>query len=475
MIMKEKKIDLNKIKGVFGKFPIKLTYSLVFLIIVVFEGLVYSQIIPFGQVPDEITHYRFMFEETGTVSFFEELRTVVWEDGQFYSIAGHSDVKVEDDQYDEVKTAYFNSKLSLSSLKINIKVLRHLPAILGFFLGVILHLPIIGCTFMAELFSLIFFAIMGYIILKIVPVKKDIFMFCMLLPMSLQQGISVNYDAVLNPCCIFLFAYILKLYYQEEKVRWRDLFLILGVLIPIVVTKAPYTLIIFSIFIIPLSKYDLKIKNIDCIKILKKFWPVFVILCILGVVAFVYIGRRNTYVKTVIADVIQFKDTIDLFKRTFKMWGFYYIQQLIGMFGWLDATVSTIFIIFTLTIMTYLNCTTTEDFGEVKLSFVKRIILFIVGVALVLFIYIALQAWTYDYLDYDIYAGVDKYKEFISQIDFILGVQGRYFIPCLPIILVSVSGEAIRKNKVSYYVIQAMYYIVSFICIFGLLKARYWG
>ena len=100
--------------------------------------------------------------------------------------------------------------------------------------------------------------------------------------------------------------------------------------------------------------------------------------------------------------------------------------------------------------------------------------MFVAGLLVMLLIYIALQAWTYEILGYDIYGGIDKYGTYISKINLILGVQGRYFIPCLPILLVAVSGDSVRKNKISYYIVQGIYYSISFISVIILLHSRYW-
>ncbi len=465
---------MEAFKNKIGTIKNKITIPIVFLIIVFIEGIVFSQVIPLGQVPDEMTHYRFMSEETGLYDFYSELANDVWVVGGFCDIPRNPDVKVDNAKFEKVSSSHFDSHLSLSNLNISIKSVRHLPATIGFVIGIIFGLPILWCTYLAEFFSLLFYALMGFIILKIVPVKKDIFMFCLLLPMSMQQGISVNYDAVLNPCCIFLFAYILKLFYQDEKIKWRNIFVMLGVLIPIAIIKAPYTLIIFSALIIPLSKYDLKIRNFDLVYYIKKYWLITLLLFVSCVMLLVYLGRGNTYIKALVSDFLNIGDTFSLFQRTISEFSYYHLQQLIGMFGWLDSTVSSMFIIFTIVILTYLNCNRTEDTGEVVLNTARRIIMFVAGLLVMLLIYIALQAWTYEILGYDIYGGIDKYGTYISKIDLILGVQGRYFIPCLPILLVAVSGDSVRKNKISYYIVQGIYYSISFISVIILLHSRYW-
>ena len=82
--------------------------------------------------------------------------------------------------------------------------------------------------------------------------------------------------------------------------------------------------------------------------------------------------------------------------------------------------------------------------------------------AIIIFIEIALQTWTYKYLEWDILAGVDTFRQYNTDLTEILGVQGRYWIPCLPLILVALSGTSERKNVKVYYGVQVVYYIIVY-------------
>ena len=467
---------LKELKNIFDLISKNnLIFPIVFLLIVIVEGLVFSHIIPFGQVPDEITHYEYICQEMGSPEYAIEMRTALWDNGGFYSLPGNSDVKINKETYDSLKSVKFSKGLSFSDIRPNYRILRHLPAALGLYIGIALRLPMLSCSFLSEFFSLIFFAFMGFLVLKIVPIKKELFMLCLLLPMSIQQNVSISYDSVLNPCCFLLFAYILKLYYHEEKVGWKNLLVMLLLLIPIVVIKPPYAIIIFSILIIPFSKYELKIGNkIDVKKILRRIWPILLILLVLLIIIAGYVCRRNKYEKTIIADILCFGDFISLLGRNYETFAYYRMQQFFGCFGWIDCAVNSVFIIISIIVITYLNCNVIEEIN-VKLNVWRRILLFLTGLFLMLFIYIVMQAWTYDYLGYDMLAGVDTYKEYVKGLDFILGVQGRYLIPCLPLILVALSGETKRKNKRAYVLVQVGYYIFVAFIVFSLLYERYWG
>ena len=145
-------------------------------------------------------------------------------------------------------------------------------------------------------------------------------------------------------------------------------------LIPIVITKPPYAIILFSILIIPFSKYELKIgSRIDVKKIIRKVWPILVILFVLSVVLVGYVCRRNKYEKTIIADLTCFGDFISLLVRNYESFAYYRIQQLFGCFGWIDCAVISVFIMRSIIVMTCLNCNIIEE-TKIKLNVWRRVV-----------------------------------------------------------------------------------------------------
>ena len=296
----------------------------------------------------------------------------------------------------------------------------------------------------------------------------------MLIPECIQQCTSVNYDSVVIPTSIFLFAYILKLYYSDEKIKWKQMSFLALVSLVVLVTKAPYVLILLSIFIIPISRFELKIgKKFEAASFFRKFWFVFVILMIIVGVLGVYVLRRSPEVKTVVADILSFPSFVSLLYRTYSHWGYYHLQQMVGMFGWIDSVVTSQFLLLFFGMMTYLNVCMVEKV-EKGLNFPRRLILFLIAIAIIIFIEIALQTWTYKYLEWDILAGVDTFRQYNNDLTEILGVQGRYWIPCLPLILVALSGTSERKNVKVYYGVQVVYYIIALYNVMTLLYTRYW-
>ncbi|SEQ86524.1 Predicted membrane protein [Lachnospiraceae bacterium NE2001] len=447
---------------------------LVFAVFILVQGLIFSFIVPFGQVPDEMTHYQLIEEEWGKSGYYNEIVAVVWQGGGYSSLPGNAEAKVDDAAVDSISNVKFSKGYDILEFRPHLNMIRHLPAATGFYIGVALHRPIIACAHMAEIFATIFFVVMGILTLKTTPIKKEIFAFCLLIPQCIQQCTSVNYDSVVIPTSIFLFAYILKLYYSDEKIKWKQMAILAVVSLVVLVTKAPYVLILLSIFIIPISRFELKIgKKFEAASFFRKFWYIFLALIIVVGVLGVYLLRRSPEIKTLVADILSFPSFVSLLYRTYAHWGYYHLQQMVGMFGWIDSVVTSQFLLLFFGMMVYLNVCIVEKV-EKKLNFPRRLLLFIVAVAIVVLIEAALQTWTYKYLEWDTMAGIDVFRQYNTDLTEILGVQGRYWIPCLPLILVSLSGTIERKKVKVYYGIQFAYYIIALFNVITLLLSRYW-
>ena len=450
---------------------LKLPKHILFLVIALIEGIVYSFLLPYSLIPDEWHHYVFMEEAFGPSGYFEEMETELGESGKHVIIS-------EEDNASEYKaevkdsTVKFKKKLHISDFRPKIGIVKYLPSGTGFYLGVALGLPMMTCTHMAEIFAAIVFAILGMLTIKIAPVKKDEFMFCLLIPMTLQQCSSVNYDSVLIPLSFLLIAYIMKLYYQD-KVGWKDILIFFVLAAIVAIIKLPYILIAGAILIISHDKYDLKIKDFDIAGFVYKFrWLLMVLMAGLVVLAF-YVGRNNEFIKIIVSNILEPVVFIKVFARTFLAWFSLSLIGLIGCFGQMDVDVSLFYIILTVAILTYMNTDIRENVKG-YLNTGRRIWLLILAGAVIILVYMAMEAWTYKLNFFNPTGDISAYRDYFKNIDIIEGVQGRYYIPVLPLIFLALSGTERTKNKVVYYLVQYGFYAYSFLYVGLLLYKFYW-
>ena len=110
---------------------------------------------------------------------------------------------------------------------ISIKTIRYLPQTIGMTISELFNFPIIFAVTLSEFLAVIFYTFICYLALKKIPIKKEVMMLIMLLPICIQQMGSFSYDMMLN-CFSFLFiAYIFHFKFEKERITTKDLFLLL--------------------------------------------------------------------------------------------------------------------------------------------------------------------------------------------------------------------------------------------------------
>ncbi len=105
-------------------------------------------------------------------------------------------------------------------------ILEYFPGVLGITLGRILHLNAMGSVLLAKLFCLTFYIIVCYLAIRITPFLKEGFAVAALIPMNLYQAAGITYDAVITPIVYFVLAIVLK--GKESKIgkkEWAGLLL----------------------------------------------------------------------------------------------------------------------------------------------------------------------------------------------------------------------------------------------------------
>ena len=448
---------------------------ILFITVALVQGLIYSFTVPMGQVPDELTHYELIETEFGTSGYIAELENGVYYAGGFDDIKWHPDVKVSPLTVKAVASAKFSKPLSMSGFHPSITVLRHLPAGIGFYLGIALGLPMLSCTYLAEIFSVLFFVVTGFLAIKTTPFKKEIFAFCLLIPETLQQCASVSYDSVTIPVAFLLFAYILRLYEQEKPIRWKQICCITVLSLALAVTKPPCVLIALTLLMIPASRFELKIgKKTEIAHIVRKYWYIVLVLLAAVIGLGIWLFRDSSIVKTILADVLSPMDFIRMLGRTLKQNAYEYYYMMIGVFGWLESRVPELFILVFTGVMVWLNAERTET-PKKEINPGRRAWLVLVFFLVALASLVGIQEWSYQFLGANTTGGIEVFQNHINNLDHIIGFQGRYFTPALPILLVALSGTLNRKNKKAYWLVQIAYYAYAFIIAFHVLQVRYWG
>ena len=321
---------------------------------------------------------------------------------------------------------------------------------LGITLGRLLKLNFLFTFLLGRLFNLAFFILVTYFALKKQTVGKNFFCFSALLPMLLHQVASFSYDSPLITVSLFFIMYVTEFAYNQEKnFSWQSMVLLCFAAFFIAPAKTLYFPIIALFFTI----------NFKSIKLEKKSFllPTFIILAaVFGIISNQLIAKTFAVVYN---PVIGFKvspipqnsavpieslnnyDTIKDLTSSSILWIFthllqyfyilinscrerlsYWLMTLGGRYlGWEAIPMNELLIYIILGLLIF---QITRKTDSIATSLKNRLI------SVCIFVVISIAILTGQLL----YAGIDPISPVIS------GVQGRYFIPVVPLLFL------FRKN-----------------------------
>ena len=206
----------------------KLKREDLFLLIGIPISILYLVFILPLNVPDEFYHYR-VSTKISMLKLF------------------NSDIMIPDNL--EVFNLYslFNKNLSYDNLTESIAGDYH-PILyifsgFGILLSKILHLnPMIG-FYMGRCANLIVFLVVGYYTVKKLPMGKFLMIIYLLNPMFLQQAASFSADALTNISSMFFIAYVLYIRYDKKEVETKDFLCLVISFLYVLVGKYAYFLL----------------------------------------------------------------------------------------------------------------------------------------------------------------------------------------------------------------------------------------
>ena len=447
----------------------------VFIIIASIIGISFSILYPLYQIPDELTHIDMIYSERNLNIKFLDVNEGF---SGTENIARHPKKTVNINKYfDLTKNIDYGIKLKVPKLLL----IRHFPQFVGMLVGEALHLPVLMYITLCEFFALFFYIIICNIALKKMPFKKELFMMIMLLPVCCQQMASFSYDVMLNSFSFLFIASVFENAFIKDKVTNKDFIKMFLMIFVIFICKMPYALLLFLIFIIPLKKIELTFfnKKISGEKFnIKYLIFAFVILILLFFLFYEKLVKLSIF-RILLASLKNLPGTLKLYYRTIKLFGIGYFETIVGNLGWFDVKVSAFFEIFVyISLFIFTFNENKEEFKKNNFSLKQLLIIFFVVLALIYLIILAMFEWTlfctnipnYDKLS------IIEYQNYINILPFIGGVQGRYFIPIVPLILIPIKSKKLNNitNNVNSFLYQILYYCILFIYLFFVLFNRYW-
>lgn len=431
---------------------IKLEY--IFIVSMILWGIIYTIALPPYTTADEESHmstaYKISNSILGKDNVNEDGLIKIREEDDLLGFGHYLDstyyINTYDGIFDEGKDT---SEILYKHKPLNTPIIAHLPCAIGITLARIMNVNGITLVYIGRFFQIVFYSILIFTAIKIAPVKKMIFYTVSMIPTLLELISSYSYDAVINGLGMLTVAYILKLKYSEQKVKWNNIIVLVILISLLSPCKMIYSLIGFVIFIIPKEKFNVKHgkKIAVCIVLLTViFTNIFTNLTSVvsktgvaestGVIS--YYGKPAYTVMGLLENP---KQIISICYNTLVDNGEFYFLSTIGRWlGWHEIPISMIpigIIIGMLAIVALMD----EKNGQKKevITLKNRMFLFVVGISIIILACVAmLLSWTP--------VGMEA----------IQGVQGRYFLPAIPLLLLSIKCKKIEIKNLTNLVIMAL-------------------
>ena len=409
----------------------------VFLILVIPIGIITSLSRPLGRIPDEVYHARKSMaiaqgnffsnpnpekENRATDFFNSKLNELVSLDSKDYKEALRRLTLSETE--DVVELEY--TTMALYS------PICHMPQAISMFVTRILKLPVTVQCYAARFTNFAVSVFLIYMAIKLIPTKKIVVVFVSLLPITIQEIVSLSCDALLISMSIFYISYILYLKYDKTKqsIGKKEIIILAVSSVIISLCKIVYLPICLLLLLLPKEKFKtnkiriITIVSIICISILLNL--IWLVYCSRFLIPF----NEGVNSKEQIIYVLQHPiNYLLIFFRTINEFNQINVVGLVGEgLGVYDAQSSVIFIYPALVIATMLFIVNDQNDNIVFDKKTKIICLLVFIITTILMYTSVYVQWTSVY----------------SQL--IYGIQSRYFLPILLLSSIILNNDKLLYN-----------------------------
>lgn len=439
-------------------FKWKLPVERLFLLVVGGFGILYMLILPPFSAPDELVHFSTSYNVSNLMMGKGD------SDASGYIYVRADDAKAMYGAIPSMNTYDFTFKNMFSKVEDEEMVLyavprimaqnhfTHFPSAVGITLGRLLHLGAVPTIYLGRLMNLLFYLTLVYWAIKKMPFGKYVMLTISAIPMTLELISSYSYDPIVNGLAFFTIAWILDCIYTKEKITWKEVTVLLILAALLGPAKMVYSAIFLLCILIPKEKFGKKmyfyLAGVGVVLALVLSNLLINLNVILGMTG----TTSNNGAENAVVTGSQYYtlswclkhpiDTIGIYAKTTIVNSYKYFAGMFGVaLGWVEIGVAKIiivaFMVVSICMVFVKNSNEKSDKIKTKHTIVALVCCFMVYM---LVLTSMLFGWT------------DFGKPIID------GVQGRYFLPIIPLVAL-----IIRKKKISLPENCAIYFIAGMI------------
>lgn len=310
--------------------------------------------------------------------------------------------------------------------------ITYLPQALGIFISRLLTDKIVVVIYVAKIFNLLFAAMVFYLAIKVVPFGKRIIFLVALIPLNMQEAVSLSPDTMVTALACLMFAYVLYLrHVLNRTLRMIDKVALLLLCLIISLYKLIYMPLCLFVCLIPWQRFENRNK-----KIIYCTMIVLISICASFMwlsVAHTYVIKKGIDMRLQLLFVLRYP--VRYYITMLRTWLTSSLDWFLMMIGYRVGPTNNVLVCGTLLLAYPISAR--NIIQEVRASLNNRIkdkevcffsIIAFVGMTLLLLITEYLS-WTW------------PYSNIIS------GIQGRYFILLLFIVFLSMKDEYFREDS----------------------------
>lgn len=445
----------------------KLNLQVTFVAVTLVLGIMYMFVVPPFVVPDEASHFVTAYMESSKLlrePAVNEQGDILLPSDALWGYTTEQRIASRDTylQYFEGALGYSDDHMETMASRTPLKTSHpgYFPQIVGITIARLTHMNNEQLLLLGRLFALSWYCLVMYWAIKLMPVKKMALFLVGILPMTMQQIVSYNYDSVLFGVCFFAVAYMMHLLYIDRQIQWYDGLILVGTAVIIASIKLVYLPIFIIALLIPKEKFGNRRKKIGygfLIMLSSGLTIIFGQLAMLQSMVGPQVAATGPGEKISFGYCLNHPvQVVAMFYRTIERQSSRFLNEMIASpLGWLEIHLPDILIIgfVIILLISVLRCE--KDRKDIVLSISFRvytiigILLVVVGVMAALFF-----SWT-----------TVGNRE-------IEGIQGRYFLPILPLALLCMQNETIVLEKnIDKYLLLGATYLHCLVVFFATLTA----
>lgn len=424
---------------IFGK---KISWQNMIIPVILVCGIAYMVVFPPFTAPDEYSHFVASYQLSERM-IGKDLpdpedqiaQDVFLGDGYFTRYSTLNSYKYVWDALHE-SVGSDNSSEYVNNLFDYVGATGHFVPAIGISIAKLLNLPYIYMVYLGRFFNLLIWSVLCYWIIRITPVGKMIFFVISCLPMTLELAASYSRDIYILELAYIFIAYILYLTLEKEKIKIINIIFLSLLLILLLPCKYIYVIIGFLVLILPLKKIKNKKLYVGLIVTTIIFLCVEFAICMSIEQAKQANPLNEVTTEAVVGENTEFYNREDIFSNPIKivnvfidtLWenlGFYLTTMVGSQLGSLEILLPDFFV-FCFYLLLILACMQ-KNTNSVYIDACRRKILIgVFGIAFLSTLGAMLIGWT------------------SSSSGIIEGIQGRYFLPVIPLLCLAIQ----RKNLV---------------------------